>query len=137
MRFDLLEVAVSECPEIEPRKQGHYNEYREEYFQLSQELLPEYTCISEIAEPHPVSDEAYHHEQEADDDGYQHDYDGQTLAASPAFALEFDLFVSVYVFLSAECHFFSPPFYVKKCLKLLFNAPLQTITATASGCRCK
>lgn len=110
MRLDLSEVAVSECSEVEPREKCHYDEYREEYLQLGKQFLPEYASVSEIAEPHPVRDEADHHKQEADDDGYQHDDYGQALARVSAFSLEFDLIVSIDVFLFAECQCSSPPF---------------------------
>ena len=110
MRLDLPEIAVSQCSEVEPRKKSHHDEYREENLELSQEFLPEYARISKVTEPHPVRDEAYHHEQEADDDGYQHDDYGQALARVSAFSLEFDLIVSIDVFLFAECQCSSPPF---------------------------
>jgi len=110
MRLDLPEIAVSECSEVEPREKRHHYEYREEYLQLGQQLLPEDARVSEVIEPHPVRDEADHHKQEADDDGYQHDDYGQTLARVSAFTLEFDLIVSVDVFLFAECQCSSPPF---------------------------
>ena len=116
MRLDLPEIAVSQCSEVEPRKKSHHDEYREENLELSQEFLPEYARISKVTEPHPVRDEAYHHEQEADDDGYQHDDYGQALARPSAFALERCFFVIIDLFLAAECHFYSPPFYVKKKL---------------------
>lgn len=73
MRFYLLEVPVFESPEIEPREKCDNNKYRNSKFELRKQSLPEYACVSQILEPHPVGDESDAHDQERQHKSYDHD----------------------------------------------------------------
>ena len=72
MGFYLLEITVLKCPEVEPRKKTRNKEDRYKYFDFCEKLLPEYAGISQIFEPHPVSNKAYKHHHRTDYDGYKH-----------------------------------------------------------------
>ena len=64
MRFDLLEVPVLESPQIESGEECDHDEHRNTELELCQQPLPEYACISEVLEPHPVSNESDSHDEE-------------------------------------------------------------------------
>ena len=75
MRLYLLEVTVLEGPQIESGEESDHNEHRESEFDLCQQSLPEYACITEVLEPHPVGNETDGHDQERQ---YQrNDHNGQ------------------------------------------------------------
>ena len=73
MRFDFLEVPGLQGPQVESREERDYNEYRDSEFELCQQSLPEYACVSQILEPHPVGDESDEHDKNCQHKSYKHD----------------------------------------------------------------
>ena len=72
MRFNLLEIPVFQGPQVESRQECDYNENRDTEFELCQQSLPEYTRVSEILEPHPVSNESDGHDKKCQHKRYDH-----------------------------------------------------------------
>ena len=112
MRLDLLEIAALEGAQIEPGEQRHDDEYRHSEFELREQSLPEYTCVAEVLEPHPVGYESDQSNERGQYDGNEHDGKRQSLAALSAFASEFVFFFLLsFWFLSGGifCQSFFPP----------------------------
>ena len=117
VRLYPFEVAFLERTKIKPRQQCDYQERRYPDLYLCDEFLPEHACVTEIFEPHPVSDETDQHHEQADSHSDDHDHYGQTLAGSAAFSLSG---------LSASLGFFC--FYGIAEIKYCQNVLLQAFT---------
>ena len=109
VRLYLPEISVPQCSQIESGKQSHDNKGRDKDLDFCDKLFPEYACVSQIFEPHPVGYVIDQHHNCADDDRYQHDNDRQSFARSFTFTLEFR-FLCIHFFVSSKCQL-GTPFY--------------------------